>query len=56
MILVSNEVGWGVVPPTRLGRLFRDIAGRANQVLAQAGVAMLTQANAMPQLAFSLLT
>jgi len=27
-----------------------------NQVLAQAGVAMLTQANAMPQLAFSLLT
>ena len=36
VILVSNEVGLGVVPPTQLGRAFRDIAGRANQILAQA--------------------
>ena len=36
VILVSNEVGLGVVPPTHLGRAFRDIAGRANQILAQA--------------------
>ena len=33
-IVVSNEVGWGVVPPTELGRKFRDIAGKANQVIA----------------------
>jgi adenosylcobinamide kinase/adenosylcobinamide-phosphate guanylyltransferase len=35
-ILVTNEVGMGLVPDTVLGRLFRDIAGRANQKLAEA--------------------
>jgi adenosylcobinamide kinase/adenosylcobinamide-phosphate guanylyltransferase len=34
-IIVSNEVGSGVVPPTPLGRLFRDAAGWANQRLAR---------------------
>lgn len=34
MIMVSNEVGMGVVPPYRLGRIFRDLAGRLNQKLA----------------------
>jgi len=33
-ILVSNEVGWGVVPEHYLGRLFRDIAGKVNQMIA----------------------
>jgi adenosylcobinamide kinase/adenosylcobinamide-phosphate guanylyltransferase len=34
LILVSNEVGLGVVPPYSLGRTFRDTLGRANQMLA----------------------
>lgn len=35
-ILVSNELGMGIVPENRLARRFRDIAGKANQILAGA--------------------
>ncbi len=34
-IIVTNEVGLGLVPTNRLGRLYRDLLGRANQMLAQ---------------------
>ena len=36
VILVSNEVGWGIVPETPLGRAFRDLQGLLNQRMAQA--------------------
>ena len=36
MILVSNEVGMGVVPDTAAGRLFRDELGRLNAAVAGA--------------------
>ena len=36
VILVSNEVGSGLVPAYPAGRIFRDLVGRANQRLAQA--------------------
>jgi len=34
VVLVSNEVGTGIVPENSLARLFRDIAGFANQDVA----------------------
>jgi adenosylcobinamide kinase/adenosylcobinamide-phosphate guanylyltransferase len=35
-IVVTNEVGSGVVPNTVLGRRFRDCAGRVNEAIARA--------------------
>lgn len=32
-VVVTNETGWDVVPATPLGRLFRDVMGRANRML-----------------------
>lgn len=34
LVLVSNEVGWGIVPDNALARRFRDVAGRINQRVA----------------------
>ena len=34
-IFVTNEVGAGIVPEHRLGRLYRDMAGLANQQIAR---------------------
>ena len=34
-IIVTNEVGLGLVPANRVGRLYRDSLAKANQLLAQ---------------------
>jgi adenosylcobinamide kinase/adenosylcobinamide-phosphate guanylyltransferase len=34
IILVSNEVGTGIVPENKLARLYRDLIGSANQAVA----------------------
>jgi adenosylcobinamide kinase/adenosylcobinamide-phosphate guanylyltransferase len=35
VILVSNEVGLGIVPDNAMARTFRDLAGAAHQQLAE---------------------
>lgn len=34
-VFVTNEIGLGIVPESKLSRLYRDIVGKANQILAQ---------------------
>ena len=48
VIIVSNEVGLGLVPETALGRVWRDVAGRANQAAAQAAEAVLFLVAGLP--------
>lgn len=36
VLVVTNEVGMGIVPDNELARRFRDVAGTANQILAAA--------------------
>jgi len=52
LVLVTNEVGWGIVPDNMLARQFRDLVGWANQqfaaaanevVLTVAGVPMIVK-------------
>ena len=48
LIVVSNEVGLGLVPPYPLGRYYRDILGRANQRLAAAADRVLFMVAGLP--------
>ncbi len=48
VILVSNEVGEGVHPPTELGRRFRDLLGFVNQRLAAAADRVTLMVAALP--------
>jgi adenosylcobinamide kinase/adenosylcobinamide-phosphate guanylyltransferase len=48
VILVANEVGWGIVPDNPLARSFRDLAGGLNQRLAQVCDTVLLVAAGLP--------
>jgi adenosylcobinamide kinase/adenosylcobinamide-phosphate guanylyltransferase len=50
VVFVSNEVGSGLVPETRLGREFRDWQGRINQHVAQVCDAVVIVAAGLPTL------
>lgn len=48
LLVVTNEVGLGVVPPTRLGRWFRDALGTANQLVAAAAEEVVLMVSGLP--------
>jgi adenosylcobinamide kinase/adenosylcobinamide-phosphate guanylyltransferase len=48
VILVSNEVGLGIVPATPWGRSFRDLQGRLNQRVAEAANRVFLMAAGIP--------
>ena len=50
LVFVSNEVGMGIVPLYKSARLFRDIQGKANQILAEACSAVVTFSCGIPLL------
>jgi adenosylcobinamide kinase/adenosylcobinamide-phosphate guanylyltransferase len=47
-LVISNEVGLGVVPPTVLGRHYRDALGRANQRIAKAADRVILMIAGLP--------
>jgi len=47
-IVVSNEVGLGLVPENKLGRIYRDLLGKANQLLAQHADEVYFMASGIP--------
>ena len=47
-VLISNEVGLGLVPAYPLGRYYRDALGRANQRLAQAADRVILMVAGIP--------
>jgi adenosylcobinamide kinase/adenosylcobinamide-phosphate guanylyltransferase len=47
-IVVSNEVGLGLVPPYPLGRIYRDLLGWANQRLARSADRVIFMIAGMP--------
>lgn len=48
IILVSNEVGWGIVPENALARRFRDEQGRLNQCIAAIATEVMLVAAGLP--------
>ncbi|MFZ0548924.1 MAG: bifunctional adenosylcobinamide kinase/adenosylcobinamide-phosphate guanylyltransferase [Candidatus Promineifilaceae bacterium] len=47
-IVISNEVGLGIVPENRLARIYRDVLGRANQRLAAAATTVILMVAGLP--------
>lgn len=48
VVLVSSEVGMGVVPESRAGRLFRDMAGLASQMAAAIADSVVFMVSGLP--------
>jgi adenosylcobinamide kinase/adenosylcobinamide-phosphate guanylyltransferase len=50
VVLVTNEVGWGIVPDNPLARKFRDLTGWTNQRMAQAANEVILMVAGVPMI------
>lgn len=48
LFVVTNEVGWGIVPDNAMARRFRELAGRANRVAAQEADRVVLMVSGLP--------
>jgi adenosylcobinamide kinase/adenosylcobinamide-phosphate guanylyltransferase len=48
LVFISNEVGMGVIPPFKLGRLYRDVLGKVNQLVAEASAEVYLMVAGLP--------
>jgi adenosylcobinamide kinase/adenosylcobinamide-phosphate guanylyltransferase len=48
LVLVTNEVGMGVIPESKLARRFRDALGRLNQEVARRADQVVLMASGLP--------
>jgi len=50
VLIVSNEVGLGLVPPNPLGRAYRDLLGEANQLVARQADTVILMVAGIPMI------
>ena len=50
ILMVSNEVGYGIVPENKIARQFRDIMGTVNQRLAAGSDVVVWTVAGIPQI------
>lgn len=48
VIIVSNEIGWGIVPDNKLSRDFRDLIGAVHQKIAKSGDEIYLMVSGIP--------
>jgi adenosyl cobinamide kinase/adenosyl cobinamide phosphate guanylyltransferase len=48
LIVVTNEVGLGIVPANALARLYRDVLGLANRIVAEAADTVVLMVSGIP--------
>ncbi len=48
ILVVTNEVGMGITPENRLARLYRDLVGRCNQIMADASTRVVLLVSGQP--------